>query len=334
MIDFRRLRPLDLALWTAIVAVIAVAAFLGWSVWSHNRAVVEATPTSRAVAEIKAQIKREPNNVNLRMSLAQALTVGGRPDEAVQQYKTILKAKKDFAPALSGLGFIAMTNKDWKTGEAYFRKVSDLLGGTADADRSKALEIAYFYLGTALMEQHEYVEAVGYFKAALRIKRDASDTHYALAYTYKQLDSMKKYRDELEATLAFDPSMPEANYDLGLLLLKNGDVGRAAELFRTSVNNAKGVDTPQVELDKLGPFSERIKAARELASTDTTKALAEARVAAALEPENLDALRLLASLWEKSGDKASAVSAYERILVLVPKDPVATKALERLQNAS
>jgi tetratricopeptide (TPR) repeat protein len=334
VIDFRRLRPLDIALWAVAALVLVVGAYLGWSVWSHNRSVVESTPASRAVTDIKANLKKDPNNIDLRMGLAQALVVAGRKNEAVDHYKAILKAKKEYTPALSGLGFIAMTNKDWKTGEGYFRKVTELLAGTPNADRNKSLEIAYFYLGTALMEQHKYEDAVGYFKAALRIRRDASDTHYALAYCYKQMDSPRKYREELEATLAFDPKMPEANYDIALLLLKEGDPGRAAEHLRTSIDNAPNVEMPETELDKLGPFSKRFAAAKSLASAETTKALTEARVAVALEPKNVDALRLLASLWEKSGDADSATGIYQRILVIVPGDPSATKALERLANAS
>jgi len=334
VVDFRRLRPLDVALWVVAVLVLVLGAYLGWSVWSHNRSVVVSTPASRAVEDIKANLKKDPNNLVLRMSYAQALLVAGRQNEAVEQYKAILKVKKEYTPALSGLGFLAMTDKDWKTGEKYFRKVTEILSGTENAGRSKSLETAYFYLGTALMEQRNYEDAIAYLKEALRIRRDASDTYYALAYCYKQLDSPKKYRENLEATLAFDPKMPEANYDIALLLLEEGDVGRAAEHLRTSIDNAPDVEKPRAELEKLGPFAARLSAAQKLASTEATKALTDARVAAALEPKNLDALRLLGSLWEKTGDAESARGVYERILTIAPGDPTATKALERLANAS
>ncbi len=334
MFDLRRLRPLDIALWIAAIAVVVVAGYLGWSVWSQNRQVVNATPASRAVADIRSDLKKDPENLDLRMKLAQALVVAGRENEAIDQYKAVVKTNKDFTPALSGLGFIAMKNKDWKTGEGYFRKVTDLLANTENADKNSTLEIGYFYLGTALMEQHKYEEAVGFFKAALRIRRDASDSHYALAYTYKQLDSMDKYREELEAAVAFDPKMPEANYDLAVLVLADGDVGRAAELLRTSVDAAPGVDEPIDALERLGPFSKRFEAAQRLAKTDPKKALAEARVAAALEPRDVDALRLLAALWERNKDADAAAAVYRRILLVVPEDPASKKALERLANAS
>ncbi len=333
MIDLRRLRPLDIALWTAAIAVIVLVSYLGWSVWSQSRRVASATPASRAVDAIQADLEKDPNNVDLRMRLAQALVVAGRENEAVAQYQAVLKAHEDFTPALSGLGFVAAKGKDWKKAEGYFQKIADLLGNTENADRNRTLETAYFYLGTALMEQRKYVDAIANFKAALRIRRDASDTHYALAHCYKQIDSMKKYREELEAALAFDPKMPEANYDLALLILEE-DVGRAAELLRTSVDSAPGVDKPVDALDKLGPSSSRFEKARSLLDTDAKEALAEARVAVALEPDDLEALRLLAVLWEKNRNPDEALEAYRRILLIAPKDADALKAVERLSDAS
>ena len=333
MFDLKKARPLDIALVVAAVAVVVLGAYLGWSVWSHNQQVVNSTPAARAVEAIKSDLKKDPNNIDLRMQLAQALLVARRPDQAVDQYEAILKARKDYVPALAGIGFVALQQKEWKTGEGYYRRVVDQLAGTENASKNRTLETAYFYLGTALMEQKKYEDAVGYFKEALRIRRDASDTHYALAVTYKNLGSEGKYRDELEAAVAFDPSMPEANYDLALLLIKDGETGRASELLRTSIDNAPGVDKPQVALDKLGPFSERMKAAQALAASDAKKALEEARVAVALEPENVDALRLLASLWEKSGDIETARGVYQRILAIEPKDAATLAAIERLSNA-
>ena len=331
--ELKRIRPLDLALVVVAVAVVVLGAYLGWSVWAHNQQVVSSTPANRAVEAIKADLRKDPNNLDLRMQLAQALLVAQRRDEAVQQYTAVLKASKDYVPALAGLGFVAMREKDWKTGEKYYTKVVELLANTEYAGRNRTLETAYFYLGTALMEQKKYEEAVGYFKEALRIRRDASDTHYALAVTYKNLDSMSKYRDELEAAVAFDPKMPEANYDLALILIDEGEVGRAAELLRTSIDNAPGVDEPQVALDELGPFEKRFAAAKKLGVADLQNALEEARVAAALEPTNIDALKLLGSLWESSGDLDNAQSAYDRILAIDPQDAEAKASVERLANA-
>ena len=115
------------------------------------------------------------------------------------------------------------------------------------------------------MEQRKYEDAVGYFKAALRLRRDSSDAAYALAVLLPAARaSSEGYEEWLLYTLQFDPNMPEANYDYGMLLMSKNDIAAAAEHFRTSADSAPGVDKPQIELDKLGNADERLAEAKKL----------------------------------------------------------------------
>jgi tetratricopeptide (TPR) repeat protein len=130
----------------------------------------------------------------------------------------------------------------------------------------------------------------------------------------------------------FDPLMPEANYDYGLLLLAAGDVAGAAEHFRTSADNApEGITEPGDELAALGSFEERFAAARQLAKTDSAAALVEARVARALDPGSPAAAKLVAKLYQRTGDAGSAEEAWQKVLALWPDEPDAVAALKRLQ---
>jgi tetratricopeptide (TPR) repeat protein len=145
-------------------------------------------------------------------------------------------------------------------------------------------------------------------------------------------------KQELAIVVAFDPKQAQANYDIGMLDLAAGDVAAAAESFRIAADNAPtGVTAPQAELDKLdaaGSASVRMASAQRLRSSDPKKALSEARVAAALDPANPDAVALVAQLWEKNGDKARALNAWNRLLELVPGDVTATDAVKRLSAPS
>jgi len=198
----------------------------------------------------------------------------------------------------------------------------------------ETLETAYFYLGTALYEQKQYEEAAGNLKEAIRLRRDASDTHYALAACYRAMGSDDAYRESLENALLFDPKMPEANFDLAELLLADGDEAGAAEHFRTSADAAPNIDKPAVELEKLGSFAERIKAAKALMESDPKKALAEARVAAALEPADAEAVLLVAQGYENTDAKEEAAESYRRVLILDPGNKTATDGLKRVTDGS
>lgn len=334
MLQLKRVRPIDAAIVAVAALVIVVGGWLGYSVWQQSRTTRQAMPATRAINDLIATLRKNPNNIDTRMQLAQALSVAGRDREAAEQYKTVLKVRKDYAPALSGLGFIYMKQKEWATGQGYFQKVIDQQEGKVAAGSDAQLETAYFYVGTALMEQRKYEDAISNFKQALRYRRDASDTHYALAVCYNAVGSAAKYKEELEATLLFDPKMPEANYDYGRVLLKEGDRAGAAERFRLSVDAAPAIAAPQEALDGLGPFSERLTDARKLRVKEPAKAMVEARIAVAIEPRDADALVILGELQEQAGDKAAATKSYRKALGVDPENKAAKAGVERVTNGN
>lgn len=333
MPGLKSVRPLDAAIVGVAVMVLALGAVLGWSIWSQNYSATRSTPIARAIANLERNVSKNPSSVGLRMQLAQTYSIAGRDGDAVEQYKQVLRLNKDYVAAISGLGFIASRQKDWKVAEGYWRKSVELMADEPTAPMSKAYETANFYLATTLLEQKKYEEAIGYFKEALRVNSAASDTHYLLSAALLGVGDKDGYRREIEFALAFDPRMPEANYKYGLLLLEDGDEAQAAQHFRIAADAAPNREEPQAALAKLGPFSERMDAARKLAESDAKAALEEIRVAVALEPKNIAALMLLGSLYEKTGEKRMAADTYRGILSRDANNEAAKAALERVTGA-
>jgi cytochrome c-type biogenesis protein CcmH/NrfG len=156
VLDLKRIRPLDAAIAAVAALVILVGGWVAYASWSQNRSLIASTPASRAVDQYVAKVRKNPNDLDARMALAQALVVAGRDREALEQYQQVLKVRKDFVPALSGIGFIYMKRHDWDNGSKYFRRVVTLTQTATGTDRDPNLEVAHFYLGTALMEQKKY----------------------------------------------------------------------------------------------------------------------------------------------------------------------------------
>ena len=315
-----------------IVGLLVVVAlvYLGYTVFSTQRGVEKNSVTGRAIESLVAQVKKSPKDAGARILLAQALASDGRLDDSVEQFQNALKIEEDNAAALEGLGLIAMRREEWRTAEGYWQRLVDNLKSGQFASQDQRLERAYYYRGVTLLSLKDYEDAVLYLKEALRMKRDDADTHYALSVAYRELGSDSNQRKELETALAFVPTMAEANYDMGLLLLADGDKAGAAELFRRSADNAPGRAEPLTELEKLGPAADHIALAKSLQKSDTKGALVEARIAIALAPTNIEAARLVAHLLEGFDKVDEATAAYERVLKLVPQDPDATEALARL----
>lgn len=328
----RTVRAIDIAIAVVALLVLIVAGVLGYSIWQRDRQVEAAAPSTRAINEIASRVRKDPNDIGLRMDLAQAFAVAGRNKEASEQYQAVLKIKKNYIPALSGLGFIASRGREWPKAEEYWRRSISLLRKQSQGTESKQYEIATYYLGTALLEQRKYEDAVGYFKESLRLNRSAADTHFLLAAAYEGLGANEEYKAELEFTLAFDPLMPEANYRYGLVMLEEGDVAAAAQHFRVAVDQAPEREEPQVELDKLGPASERLEKARRLSGSDPKKALVEARVAVAVDPDDIEALVLLGRLFEQVRDKEGAADAYRAAVAKDPANEEASAGLKRVSD--
>ena len=327
------MRWIDTALKVTVPLIVLAVGYLAYTVITTQSQENENAAASRTIADAAAVVEEAPDDPGPRLALAEAYAAAGQVDEAVEQYEIVLEIDESNPAALTGLGLIAMFEDDWQRAEGYWRSLIEAIGTEQFAGLDQRLAVAYHQLGVTLIEREMYGEAVRYLQEALRIRRTASDTHYALAVAYRELGEKSKQRSHLERALMFDPLMPEANYEYGLLRLADGDVAVAAEHFRDSADNAPpGITDPADELARLGPFAERFAAARRLAKTDPAAALVEARVARALDPGNLAAAKLVAKLYRRTGDPDAAEEAWQKVLTLWPDEPEAVAALKRLQR--
>jgi len=328
----RQKRWLDIAVRVVAVAIVLGTGFLAYSIISFNISQRDASPAARAVNNLLEVVRENPDDPQARVMLADALAASGREREATEQYQAALQIDSEHTGALSGLALLAMNQGEWRTAEGYWRRIIEILQRGEFAAQDQRLEKAYYYLGSTLMEVNEYEDATVFLREALRMRQEASDTHFLLFTAYKEMGSDVKAREHLQWALTFDPLMPEANYEMGLLFLSDGDEASAAERFRISADNAPSHRTePAEELARFGTPGEHIMAASQaLESNETTRALSEARIAAALDPENTDAVRLVAQGFEKAGKPEEALAAWERLLELMPGDAEAEAAVERL----
>jgi tetratricopeptide (TPR) repeat protein len=321
------------ATWVLAIAVVLVAGYLAYSYYSDVRLRDTQSPAARAVANLSAIVAKSPNVAMARVRLAEAMMANDQQSEAITQLEAGLKIEKDNPQALTDLGLIAMQRGEWGSAEAYWTKLITVLGGEQMSNQDQRLSDVYYYLGTTLVEQKRYEEAVANLKESIKIKRDSSPVHYMLSVAYERLGLPDMQKEELTVVLAFDPSAAQANYDMGLLLLKQGDTAQAAELFRISADRAPSdVTDPKRQLALLGTASDRLGQAVALKATEPKRALTDARIAAAIEPSNVSAVRLVAQLWEANKDPKRAQNAWERLLELAPGDATATEAIKRLST--
>ncbi len=329
-----RTRWLDSAIKMSVVGLVLALIALAALVVTFEIRERSSSLSARAVANLSEAVRQDPNNARVRILLADAFSADGRLRDAYEQYQAALTLSPDDPGALAGLANLAMAQDDWRTAESYWLKIIEVLSVNPMAAQDARLEKAYFYLGTTYMELKEYEDAARTLKEALRLKRDASDTHFLLAVAYREMGLDVKFREELEITLMFDPRMPDATYEYALLLLADGDTAGAAEYFRLSADGApSGVKEPFEELAKLGSPEDHLSKAQQAEEAgDFAAALSEARISAALDPAETEAIRIAARMFEKTGEPQSAKGAWEKLTEIEPKDEEAIAAIARLQK--
>lgn len=331
----RNERWLDYAIRATAILVVVIAAYLGYSYFTATRTATTSSYAGRAIENLRKIVTANPGNPAARIRLAEALANANRDNEAIEQYEAALKIQSDAVPAMQGLATIADRRKDYGTAEAYWQKIIKLLDTQPSAGRDPRLDAAYYGLGVTYINLGRYEDAISALRESARIKMTASDTHYQLSVAYAKLGYVDKEREELAIALTLDPGYVEANYQMGLLNVKSSELATAAELFRIAVNRSPEETKPraQAQLDEIaakGDAATRLAKAKSLSASDPQAALEEARIALALDPKSTDAVRLMAVLFEQTGNKARALNAYQRLAELSPQNAEAAEAIKRL----
>jgi len=304
-----------------ISGVIGLGALLGYSVWQGRQAELTSTPAQRAIKELEAAVRKSPNSAATRVRLGEAFAAAGQLKPAAEQLGIAIKLDKNHTGAYLDLGIIAMENKEYGPAEKYFTKVVELTQATQFESMNERREQALFHLGEIALEQRRYEDATGYFKGALRIRKDASDTYYLLAQSLRGMGEDVAAVKQLNAALAFDPNYPEAHYLYGLILLDQGDKINAAIHLRKAADLAPEQSQPAEALKKLGTAKRVIEDGRDqLEAGKYQAAIDAALLATALDPESVDAVIFHADALKADGDTAGAKKVLKAALVRMPDD--------------
>jgi tetratricopeptide (TPR) repeat protein len=314
-----------------LVVVVAFGGYFGYTVYRDRVAEENSIPALRLAKALQAQVKQNPNDAVLRVRLGEALGAAGRTQQAIEQLNAALKIEPKHTGAFMDLGVLAMSAKRYDEAKTYFDKVVEYTSGTDMADANNRREEALFNLGVLAFRQKNYDEAVGNFKAALRIRNDASDTYMYLAQSLEALGQNADAETAVRYALRFDPNFAQGRYLLGKLLLADGnklsasaEIGRALELSPNSPE-------PKALAAQIGDPAQLFQQASAEASSDPAAALEAATIAFNLDRKDyIPAAKLAAGLSLAKGDKKGALNTYKRALEVAPTDTQLSAAIKAL----
>jgi Flp pilus assembly protein TadD len=167
----------------------------------------------------------------------------------------------------------------------------------------------------AALDKNDYNAAIPPLQKFIAEKPDVAFAHFQLAYAYTGLKRTEEAQAEYEKCVALDPKMPEAQLNLGIMLLDQ-DAARAVEPLRKAVELLPSQSRPRY---LLGLAQER--------SGDLKGAAESLEGASRLDPKDAESVIELARIYVKSNRPAEAEGKFRAALGLEPKSPEALQGL-------
>ena len=226
---------------------------------------------------------------------------------------------------------VAMINQREQEAIEYFETVVKLTEGPMSGSDSRR-ENALYNLGNMALNRKEYEKAIGYFKEALRIRKDASDTYLLISRAFDGIGDTDTAIKYIEYALAFDPNFAQANYAAGELYLKQEDFLKASEHIRRAVDAAPDAREPQVLLERLGTAESWAEKAQAQLKDEPLKALEYVKIARRIDPTSARIALLHGQVLEELGKKKAALETYREAKDLDPTDKQIEQAVARLEK--
>jgi tetratricopeptide (TPR) repeat protein len=303
-----------------VLAVVGFAGYFGYTVYRDKQAAEDATPALRVVKVAQAQVKATPNDAVARVRLAEALAAVGRQQEAISQLNAAIKINPQHIGAYLDLGLLARQVNKPAQAQQYFQKVVDLTSGSDYQDVNQYRETAFYNLGLLAYADKRYDDAIGSFKAALRIRNDASDTYYYLARALYMNDEVDGAIQNIRTAITFDPNFAQAHYFLGDLYMAKKDKINASYEYYKAASISPDAPEPKQALAKFGTPAQLIAQARSEATTNVAAALDTILIARNVDPENAEAAILHGEILVKKQAWKDALDVYQQAAKLSPKD--------------
>jgi tetratricopeptide (TPR) repeat protein len=202
--------------------------------------------------------------------------------------------------------------------------------------------------GLKALDANDPVTAEALLRQAATAQPNDFSIHFnlalALSMQQKDADAIAEFR----RTLELKPALPQADLNLGMLLLRNKRPAEAIPVLKEAAESAKSAradlyyaqalfDTGEVtqadqfyraavELDPKSPAAQAGLAHCLLKELKLPEAAQHFREAASLDPQYRSELPGLAAEYEKAGMASEAIAIYRQF----PDDPVARERLGRL----
>jgi tetratricopeptide (TPR) repeat protein len=177
----------------------------------------------RQITAAEDAVRAKPNEIGLRLRLAEVYRAADRSDDALAQYDEVLKLESVQGTALLGRGEVLAEQGDNAAAIKAYKKLIGEAGGEEFAGVNPQLAGAHYGLGSVLLEEGRAKKAMKEARQAVEVEPTDADALYLLGAAAVEAGSPRPAVKALRQAVLFVPSgwcepyerLAEAYADLG-----------------------------------------------------------------------------------------------------------------------
>lgn len=209
---------------------------------------LESNNPTLALKELLIAVKGDPQNSSIQVALAQAYQLKKAYREAERHYLKALELSNNDPRYQNNLASLYLDMHEWDQAIKYFDKAATNLLFLSPQVAITGKAYAYF-------KKNDLAAAVLYYKEAISVAPGYARAHFLLSEIYRIQGKEDLERDSLERTVGLAPQYVQAQYQLGVLLLKQKEPEKAADHFKKVVETAPNSEWGLKAADMLRTIS-------------------------------------------------------------------------------
>jgi len=268
-------------------------------------------------------MKDFPNSINPIMLMGNLWERHGDATKALEYFNKVLEQDPGRSDVYKSIGWFYMNKGQYEQAIGYWQKVLQIDPNIPGLHHDIAL---------ALMGQNKQGQAIRELEKDIRISPGSSSSYFLLGQLYLRQKEYEKARSNYEKAIEIKPNYPNAYYGLFTLSARLKQQEKAAEYMavfkKLKAEDMKVLKNENENVDDLIDMQKGAAETYLLAGQmyqrngNIQKAEELYKKAAILNPENIECLGKLASLYIAANRIDDAISQYKRISEIDPKDPI------------
>jgi Flp pilus assembly protein TadD len=293
-----------------------------------------------SVKELDAALAAKPNDPLIRFKLGAAYAKNGELEKANRQFERVLDLNADFVPARIALVQLATVRGDYHTALYYVREwlaksqestITRMLAATVYLrvgmlEESRQLldgllkdnpndTDALLEFGILNLRRKQYDAAEEALRRVYRLDPSNMRALEGLAEIHIQKNEPQKAVEVMSAEVDKEPKRRELRRELAFMELRTRQYDKAIADYQALIDQFKNTPSEQGEL--LGQIGSIYAA-----SGDPVRGIENLKKATQLAQENWNVWSALGDLYNRTGKKPEAITAYRMALKLRPDTPI------------